>query len=429
MMAFTGAAALMVAAALGFLLPPLLRGRVKASGASGSDANVDVYRHQVRELEADREAGIVSPSAYDESRLELERRMVDDLASSSTGGRAPSAKSGRMAAIAIAVALPLLAAALYWKFGTPAAIDAPPAPPAASPHGQGHSTTPEQIDAMVEKLATRLAKEGKGGKDGEGWAMLARSYVALGRHPEAVPAYERAVALLPRDAQLLADYADALAVTLKGRIEGKPMKLLQQALRLDPKNMKALALVGTAAFDRKDYAGAADLWQRAVDAAPPGEEFTASLQASIAEARALAGGKVPPLAAPVAIAPAASAGSAAATASAATVSGQVTLAPELAKRVSPDDSLLLFARAAEGPRMPLALLKRRVGDLPLEFVLDDGSAMMPTMKLSSVDRVVIVARISKTASAQAQSGDLEGSVGPVAVGSAALRIRIDRVVP
>jgi cytochrome c-type biogenesis protein CcmH len=423
MIAFFGVASLMVAAALGFLLPPLLRARAKTAGASESDANLAVYRHQVRELAADRDAGVVSASAFDESRLELERRlMVEVNSNGAVGDRVVSGESGRGAAIVIGIAMPLVAATLYWHFGTPQALVAVPAITAGSPHGAAHSTSPGEIDAMVDGLAERLAKDGKSGKDGDGWAMLARSYAALDRHAEAVPAYERAIALLPDDAQLLADYADALAVTGNGRLDGKPAKLLQRALRIDPKNVKALALLGTAAFDRKDYAGAATLWERAVNAAPPGEDFTASLQANLAEARSLSAGKAGPTAV--------SRDSAASRkGSARTVSGQVSLASELADRVSPDDSVLLFARAAEGPRMPLALVKRRVRDLPLEFVLDDEAAMMASMKLSSFDRVVIVARISKTASAQAQSGDLEGTVGPVAVGSSALRIRIDRALP
>jgi cytochrome c-type biogenesis protein CcmH len=410
-----------VAAALGFLLPPLLRARTKTAGASESDANLAVYRHQVRELTADRDAGVVSASAFDESRLELERRLLVEAGSNgAVSDRVASGESGRGAAIVIGIAMPLVAATLYWHFGTPRAIVAPPSgPPNGSPHGPAHSTSPGEIDAMVDGLAARLAKDGK---NGDGWAMLARSYAALDRHAEAVPAYERAVALLPDDAQLLADYADALAVTSKGRLDGKPAKLLQRALRIDPENVKALALLGTAAFDRKDYAAAAALWERAVNAAPPGEDFTASLQANLAEARSLSAGK----AGPTTVSP----DSVASTkGSARTVSGQVSLASELADRVSPDDSVLLFARAAQGPRMPLALVKRHVRDLPLEFVLDDEAAMMASLKLSSFDRVVIVARISKTASAQAQSGDLEGTVGPVAVGSSALRIRIDRALP
>jgi len=331
MIAFTGAAVLMVAAALGFLLPPLLRARDRMPGASGSDANLEVYRHQVRELEADRDTGVVSAAAFDESRLELERRLVDEVVSSGGGGRTPSGEAQRSVAIVIGIAVPLLSAALYWQFGTPQAILAPPGASAASPHGPTHSTSPEQIDAMIDRLAARLAKDAT---DGDGWAMLGRSYAVLGRHAEAVPAYERAVALLPDDAQLLADYADALAVSRAGRFEGKPLKLLQRALRLDPENVKALALTGTAAFDRRDYAGAAALWERAVNAAPPEEDFTASLRESLAEARSRAAANVQDRRAPR--------GSAGSTiAGPRTVSGQVSVAPALVARTVPEDVVLI----------------------------------------------------------------------------------------
>jgi len=181
---------------------------------------------------------------------------------------------------------------------------------------------------MIDRLAARLAKDGT---DGDGWAMLGRSYAVLGRHVEAVPAYGRAVALLPDDAQLLADYADALAVSRAGRLEGKPLKLLQRALRLDPENVKALALTGTAAFDRRDYAGAAAFWERAVNAAPPGEDFTASLRESLAEARSLAAASVRDRRAPRSSARSTIAG-------ARTVSGQVSVAPNWSPEQCPTTS-------------------------------------------------------------------------------------------
>jgi cytochrome c-type biogenesis protein CcmH len=111
------------------------------------------------------------------------------------------------------------------------------------------------------------------------------------------------------------------------------------------------------------------------------------------------------------------------------VSGVVTLASELAGKVAPQDSVLLFARAPSGPRMPVAVLRRKVSDLPLEFVLDDSAAMTPAVKLSDFDRVVIVVRVSKLASAQSQPGDLEGTAGPLAVGTRNVQVRIDRVLP
>jgi cytochrome c-type biogenesis protein CcmH len=111
------------------------------------------------------------------------------------------------------------------------------------------------------------------------------------------------------------------------------------------------------------------------------------------------------------------------------VTGVVRLAPELKELADPDDTLFVFARAASGPRMPLALERVRVADLPYAFHLDDGSAMMPRMRLSNFDRVAVVARVSKSGNAMPGSGDLEG-LGPTVGNDASnLEIVIDRVLP
>jgi len=414
MTAFVLTASLMIAAALGFLLPPLLGLRRRSSGAAVSDANLAVIRQQARELESDRARGLLSDRAFEESRRELERRVVEDVAADKNPSATAPGRPGRWVAVVVGAVVPALAAALYVVLGTPQALQAPADATVAPDHWAGHSTAPEQMEAMVARLAQRLAETPD---DGDGWAMLARSYAVLGRHSQAVPAYERAVALQSGDAQLLADYADALAVTHRGRVEGQPLRLVQRALRIDPDNVKALALAGTAAFDRKDYAKAVAFWEHAVGLAPPGEAFTAALEASLAEARSLAGSK------------AARPGVAIAPASDRAVSGVVTLAPELTGKAAPQDSVLIFARAPDGPRMPVAVLRRKVSDLPLEFVLDDSAAMTPAVKLSDFDQVIIVARVSKVASAQSQPGDLEGTAGPLTVGTRNVRVRVDRVLP
>jgi cytochrome c-type biogenesis protein CcmH len=414
MTAFVLAASLMIATALGFLLPPLLGLRLRSSGAVPSEANLAVIRAQARELESDRATGLLNDSAFEESRRELERRVVEDVAADKDWKAAAPGRPGRWVAVVVGAVVPVLAASLYLLLGTPRALQAPADATAVPDHSAGHSTSPEQMESMVTRLAQRLSEAPD---DGDGWAMLARSYAVLGRHAQAVPAYQRAAALQPDDAQLLADYADALAVTHRGRVDGQPLRLVQRALRIDPDNVKALALAGTAAFDRKDYAKAVALWEHAVGFAPAGEPFTAALEASLAEARSLTTGKT------------AEPGVATAPASIRAVSGVVTLAPELAGRAAPQDSVLIFARAASGPRMPVAVLRHKVSDLPLEFVLDDSAAMTPAVKLSDFDRVMIVVRVSKVASAQSQPGDLEGTAGPLTVGTRNVRVRIDRVLP
>jgi cytochrome c-type biogenesis protein CcmH len=325
---------------------------------------------------------------------------------------------------------------MYLKVGTPEAI-APMASsstgattPANPQDGSPHSTSFESIRAMADKLAASLKDKPD---DGAGWAMLARSYNVLGRFSEAADAYVRAEKLLPPDAQLLTDHADALAMSQGQKLDGEPMALIQRALQVDPNNLKALALMGTAAFDRKDYKGAVTYWEKVVKASPADSEFTQSLQTSLDEARALAEGRTPPsalpnimpAAAPEAAAPAATNGNP----GSGQVSGQVKLAPALAAKVSPGDTVFVFARAEKGPRMPLAILQLKASELPARFSLDDSNAMAPGMKLSAFPSVMLVARISKSGNASAQSGDLEGGIGPVKPGTQDLQIKIDRVLP
>jgi cytochrome c-type biogenesis protein CcmH len=209
-----------------------------------------------------------------------------------------------------------------------------------------------------------------------------------------------------------------------GNLQGEPLRLIEQALQNNPSNLKGLALAGTAAFERKDYAAAIGYWTRARAAAPPEGEFTRSLDQSLADARAAAGGSLA-AAAPVTAAPAA----AAKAQGAASISGRVSLAPALAARVAPGDTLFVFARAAEGPRMPLAILKRSGADLPLNFTLDDSMAMAPELKLSGHANVVVGARLSKSGNAMPQSGDLEGVSAPLAGRSSGIEIVIDSVRP
>src|SRR5262249_10898661 len=160
--------------------------------------------------------------------------------------------------------------------GNPGALS--PRPGAASgPHGM----TAQQFEGMVGRLAARMKDHPE---DVEGWMMLGRSYAVLGRFPESSAAYAKAVELAPGNAQLLADYADSLAMAQGRTLQGEPDKVLKRALAADPKNVKALVLAGTAAFDRDDKAGAVKLWQRALAVLPPESEMAQRVRASIAEA-------------------------------------------------------------------------------------------------------------------------------------------------
>jgi cytochrome c-type biogenesis protein CcmH len=317
----------------------------------------------------------------------------------------------------------LVAAGGYAWYGRPDAWrGAPEAAAAASPEAQ--------IAAMVGQLEERLKSQPD---DAQGWAMLGRSYSVLGRYAEADQAFQKVVALRPADAQAWADRADALAMANGRQLRGEPEQLIARALELDPRNLKALALAGTLAFDRADYATAARLWESAVAAGEPGSELVRNLQGGVDEARKRAALAA---AGPAASAPAPAVAQAgppgaprpSAPSASARLSGRVVLAPDLQGRAAPEDTVFVFARAVDGPRAPLAVLRRQVKDLPFDFVLDDTHAMNAALRLSSAREVVVSARVSKAGNAVAQPGDLQGNSPPVAVGADGLQIVITQVV-
>jgi len=420
----------LIALGLAFVLPALVKQRGEDDRTSRAQANVLIFRDQIKELDADLANGTIGTEQHAAGRRELEKRALEDTLAAVNDVAPVQPGRGRWAPVALAVLIPVAAVGLYLKIGAPDAIAPHAAAPqaiAASANAEGspHSTSFDAIRTMADQLATRLKDNPD---DGAGWAMLARSYNVLGRFAEAADAYARAEKLLPPDAQLLADHADALAMSQGQKLDGEPLAILRRALKIDPANFKALALMGTAAFDRKDYKGAIDYWEKVIRTAPADSEFTQSLQASLEEARALAEGRIPPAALP-ALMPAAMEAAAPAAASGGQISGQVNLAPALAAKVSSGDTLFIFARAEKGPRMPLAILSLKAGELPARFSLDDSNAMAQGMNLSAFPSVMVVARISKSGNASAQSGDLEGSVGPVKPGTQNLQISIDRAIP
>jgi cytochrome c-type biogenesis protein CcmH len=352
-----------------------------------------------------------------------------------TGAAAPTAPAAKPSGLLLAgllVGIVAVAGAGYFWKGIPALTNAEAPQAAAAADGQApqHSTNAEQIAAMTEKLAVRLKDKPD---DVEGWSMLARSYSVLGKHADALKAYEKASSLRKDDPTLLADYADSLAVNSNNNLEGEPMKLVERALKLDPKNLKALYLDGTYSFNKKDYKRAVKVWETLVQVGPAGNVFVREVEPAIAEARKLAG--MPPPAQPLDAAPQAgaaqpAAGPAPAAAGGGTVSGTVTLSAALAKQAQPEDTVFVFARAATGSRMPLAILRKQVKDLPISFTLNDSMAMSPSNALSSVPQVIVGARISKSGNAMPQPGDLSGQTDPVKVGATGLKIEIkDAVKP
>ena len=415
-MTFWLLAAALAALALALLLPALLRRRA-AQAPAGRAASVAILKEQLEQLDADLAAGMIDAAQHRAARAEVERRVLDEAGDAATAPAGPA--HAPRTALALALAIPALALALYAVLGTPEAL----APEVATAPGGGPGR--DEVEAMVEQMAQRLETNPQDAADPAAWALLGRSFAALGRFDDATRAFARATALAPTDAQLLADHADVLAMRLGGRATGEPTALIERALAADPRHPKALALAGSAAYERQDYAAAADYWRRAREQVPADSAFAAQLERSIADAETAAAANGTPVAkadtAPAA--PAANGG--------ATVSGRVRLAPELASRLAAGDTLFVVARsaAADGPRMPLAVLRRDAAELPLAFTLDDSLAMSPAAALSTATEVLVSARISRAGQATPQSGDLVGEPARVKVGSDGVELVIDRVVP
>lgn len=411
---------------LALLVGPLMRRQTPA--ASGEqEKQLAVYRQQFAELEQDHRNAVLTDSQFQAARRELERRLLEETGSAegiSTKVSLPV--SVRTVAVGIAVAIPVVSGLLYWKLGTPLAITHPAtADMAAQGNLDGGRGPMGGLDALTERLKERLEKNPA---DGPGWALLARAYVELGRHADAVPIFEKAVQMVPPDAQLLADYADALGVVQGRKLSGKPEELIEQAMKADPQNVKTLLLAGTVAYNKKQFSRAAILWEQARANLPPDTppEAIQELVDGIAEARGLAGEKPPMVATAkpgVPAKPAPPAGPALA------ITGTVSLAPALARKGSPTDTLFVFAREMNGPPMPVAIVRAAKKDLPFTFRLDDSNSPMPARKLSQVGSVVIVARLSKSGEAMPKSGDLQGMSQPLKPGATAVRVTIDQEIP
>lgn len=397
---FVVIAAGLVLAALAVVIVPLTRAvdsnRTDAD-AGATETRLAVLRHGLGELDADFRSGAINQGEYDEARRELEQQALD--ADTATRPHAATdRKTGWRAALVFGAALPLAAIILYTLLGQPAALRRPAGPPpmaANGPHGTG-----ADMAAMTRQLAARLEQDNG---SLEGWLLLARSYQALGQLQHSVAAYQKAAALGPDNANLLIEYASTLSIAQGRDLSGKPWQLIQHALEVAPDNLNALALAGAAAVQDGRSDDAVRYWSHLKRQLPAGSPDRAKIDGYIARVQA---NKVP-------------------ASSDVAIHGTVKLSKALTEEVSAADTLFIYAKAADGPPMPLAIVRSSPGQWPVSFTLDNGSAMMPDLYLSQYPRVNIIARISRTGDAQPRPGDLQGRVDGVALGSSNVQIVID----
>ncbi len=456
MTAFWVISGIFIVAALLFIIPTLLRNKDNHLANIEHDAvNITVYRDQIAELDRDLENDILSREQYNKSKQELQQRMLQDVSGHEQLTLNKNKKFQNIALAAIlTLGFPLAAIFLYLNIGDTRGL-LPQAQLASVTQmdrsggtGIGDDMNGHDFSAALENLIARLSSNPE---DVEGWLMLARTYTAMERFTEASNTYAKLAELVPNNPQILSDYARALGLKNQGTLAGKPAELLYDALKIDPEFPPALALAGHAEFEQENYAGASAHWEKLLTTIPTDSPLAKSVKDSIAEAKLLAmgTGKIQAAEQPVVhttssakdnssvetdhqpVAPEtqlaqASSGT---TANSTSVSGRVTLKPELASKASSSDTLFIYARAKTGPKVPLAILRLKVSDLPATFILTDDMAMMPTMKMSSFPEIVIEARISKSGQAVPASGDLQGFSESVKLGYSDISIVIDRQIP
>ena len=414
--------ALMTIFALLFVIPPLLRKREQQL-VDRNQLNTEVIKDQLAELRTDLENGKLDKEAYEAASRDLKRELLDDLDQDTMAGDV-STRSGRWAAALLLVLVPALALPLYQMLGTPQLIDRLASGTPATQQDRTRHQGQMSLDTMVAKLAERMRTDPD---NAEGWIMLGRSYAAMDRYQDAAEAYGKAYQLDDNNPRLMTDYADILATANKGVFTDQTGELLNKSLAINQQDVKTLWLAGHFNVQRGNYTEAIGYWQRAALLIPKDDENAIVLARQIEQAqnKLVASGGVAVAAKPVVTDTPSSNNS-----GGSQITVQVTLDPGLMAQASGEDTVFIFARAVQGPKMPLAIVRKQVKDLPLTVTLNDSMAMTPAMVLSNFSEVTVGARVSRSGQAMPASGDLQGMMSPVATGNDSnVKVVINQTVP
>lgn len=406
-----------------YLMWILLRQRPLVTHASQAKANAKVYREQILDLDREHESGHISEVEWQQSRDELSLRLLEDT-SAQDDPQAKQEKPALWTAVIVAVALPLASMGMYMWLGEPDALNplAAKAPEKADQH---------ELAKMAESLAKKLNEKPD---NLQGWVMLGRTYRTLEKFDVSVKAYDRALRMSDDD-DLKLERVEVLAMKAQGNFEGEPWQVIREILQRDPQHYGALLMAGSASYAHAQYADALKFWQQARKSLEADNPDVPGLDDAIASVQQKLGVPVKPATGKASSgnatqpAPAAANASANPANSGLTVSGQVSISDALKRNVKPSDVVFIYATPANGERMPLAIFKTTVAQLPLAFTLDDSSAMTPERKLSGAGEVLVKVRVSKSGNAIPQSGDLSGTLGPVKVGSKGLKLEIKDQIP
>lgn len=380
------------------------------------EENLAGYRQRMAELELQREAGTIADTDYRLAKVELDRRLLDDTDPAVPGAAAGAATGGTLAVWLGALAIPVLALALYQGLGASQAIrlDAMLKQLAGNPSEEQRMQLQESMLPLLESVA------GGDDPDGEYRYLLARSYLATRRYPEAAAVYAELVDIYPEDAAIIAQSAQALYLASSRKLTPAVQALIDRAFAIDPEQLTLLGMVGMDRFQAGDYSGAIEHWQKLLDHLPADAPDARVIRDGIAMARGRLGLSAEDAPA-VAETPESVAGGSRL---------QVSVSVANGLQLNPGDTVFVFARAVEGPPMPLAVARFAASELPRQVELNDSMAMAPGLKLSGFERVSVTARVSRGGAVAAQPGDLEGGGEAIELDGTeqAVAIVIDRTI-
>ncbi len=369
------AASALLLVALAFLLLPILRGRRAQAEEDRTALNVALYEERLAELTAQHGAGTLSDAQLEAGRADAARELLEDTENSDSP---KIAKLGRSVPLIAAVLVPLVGYGLYMHWGASDKVQM----------ARQFSEQPRTVGEMTAHLEQAVKDQPD---SAEAWYFLGRTYMNQERPADAAKAFARVVELAGRQPELLGQWAQAQYFAGDRQWSEQLQALTDEALQADPQELTSLGLLGIAAYEEGRYQDAVRFWEQLVAALPENDPSREAIRGGIERARQQVDGGSGN----------AEAGEAPAAAStqAAALQIQVQLDPKVAETVSPEDSVFVFARAVNGPPVPLAAKRLTVGDLPATVTLSDADAMVPSLKISSVEQVTVMARVSRTGDA------------------------------
>lgn len=443
---FWGLMLLMLLVAIAIIIFPLLRARSKKSAVAYKDSNVVLYEEKLAELDIDLAESRIDQERYRVARQELDRELLDNVPAESaeTASEHYTVREQRHPALALVVAVfvPAFALLMYSYLGMEAVGRGDGA--GSQEMAQPQATKTPSVEAMTVKLEKYLQTNKGSVQD---WTMLGRAYKYLKRYKDSIKAFDHALKLRS-DPQLMLEKAEAIALLNGQKFNKEAFDLVMKAKSLEPDNVNVLWFAGVAEYQMGHYRASINDLSRLAAVAKTDKAVDKSVRFYIGHARdkLVAKGEivasvnkllevnaksVPVPASVQAQAQTQTPETKSTAASGVALHVAVSVSPDVRAKFSPGDTVFVYAKAAQGPPMPLAVQRLTLGALPAKVTLDDSMAMMAGMNLSAFPKVVVSARISRSGSAIAQSGDYIGEykVNDVHSAKDVINININKVVP